>query len=117
MPFMINSLNKYDIVVVKFPFASSIKYKARPAVVISTNLYHNNGRNTVIILAISSQIESKLQFEPVISQWQESGLLKPSIFKSTIATIEENYIIEKLGTIIGNDRKNLHKLLKDICLV
>jgi mRNA-degrading endonuclease toxin of MazEF toxin-antitoxin module len=45
---MINSLNKYDIAVVKFPFASSIKYKARPAVIILSDLYHKNGRNTVI---------------------------------------------------------------------
>lgn len=29
---MIN-FSKYDVVVVKFPFASSLKYKARPAVI------------------------------------------------------------------------------------
>ena len=26
-------ISKYDVVIVKFPFASSLKYKARPAVV------------------------------------------------------------------------------------
>lgn len=36
---MIDSLNKYDVVVVKFPFASSLKYKARPAVIVSTEYY------------------------------------------------------------------------------
>jgi len=36
---MINFLNKYDVVVVKFPFASSQKYKARPAVIISNEYY------------------------------------------------------------------------------
>lgn len=34
---MINFL-KYDVVVVRFPFASSLKYKARPAVVISSDI-------------------------------------------------------------------------------
>jgi len=29
---------KYDIVVIKFPFASSLKYKARPAVVILSKI-------------------------------------------------------------------------------
>jgi len=52
---------KYDVIVVKFPFASSLKYKARPAVVISTENYNKKSRNTVMILAISSKIESKLQ--------------------------------------------------------
>ena len=37
---MINIL-KYDVVMVKFPFASSLKYKARPAVVISSKIYNN----------------------------------------------------------------------------
>ncbi len=36
---MIN-ISKYDIVVVKFPFASSLKYKARPAVVLSSEAYN-----------------------------------------------------------------------------
>lgn len=113
---MINSLNKYDIAVVKFPFASSIKYKARPAVIISSDLYHKNGRDTVIILAISSQIDTKLNFELEITNWKQSGLLKPSLLKSTIATIENQYIIQKLGTLSKKDRINLNSLLENICL-
>lgn len=31
---------KYDVVVVRFPFASSLKYKARPAVIISSEKYN-----------------------------------------------------------------------------
>jgi len=33
---------KYDVVVVKFPFASSLRYKARPAVIVSSNQYNKN---------------------------------------------------------------------------
>ena len=44
---MINIL-KYDIIVVKFPFASSLKYKARPAVVISSNDYNVSSRKTLL---------------------------------------------------------------------
>ncbi len=57
---MINSFNKYEVVVVKFPFASSLKYKARPAVIISSHFYNQNSRDTLLILAISSQIDQKL---------------------------------------------------------
>jgi len=52
---------KYDIVVVKFPFVSSLKYKARPAVVVSTDKFNQSSRNTLLILAISSQINTKLE--------------------------------------------------------
>lgn len=36
------SILKYDIVVVKFPFASSLKYKAYPAVIVSSDRYNTN---------------------------------------------------------------------------
>lgn len=109
---MINSLNKYDVIVVKFPFASSLKYKARPAVIISSNFYNQNSRESLIILAISSQIKSKLDFEIEIDKWKESGLLKPSIFKSSIATIDKESIITKLGSLYKTDINNLNLLLE-----
>ena len=112
---MTNTLNKYDIIVVKFPFASSIKYKARPAVLISAEAYNSNSRNTSIIMAISSQIKSKLALEPIIEEWQVSGLLKQSIFKASVATIENDFIITKLGTLSKKDQIGLDQLLEKIC--
>jgi len=109
------NFSKYDIVVVKFPFASSKKYKARPAVIISSNFYNENSRNTLLIMAISSKLDSSLDFEYPIRDWEKSGLLKPSIFKSSIATIEKEYIIQKLGTLSELDIKKLKIIIEEIC--
>ncbi len=109
------SFYKYDIVVVKFPFASSLKYKARPAVVISSDIYNKNERDTLLILAISSSKENKLNFELDIQNWEQSGLLKPSIFKSSIATIEKDFIITKLGKLNDTDINKLETLIGSIC--
>ena len=106
---------KYDVVVVKFPFASSIKFKARPAVIVSSNQYNKNKRDTLIILAISSQIDNKLDFEKTIKNWEQANLIKPSIFKSSIATVEKEFIITKLGSLCTNDQKSLNSLLEIIC--
>ncbi len=106
---------KYDVVVVKFPFASSLKYKARPAIVISSSIYNRDERGTALILAISSQIGSKLNFEIKVKDWKDAGLLKESIFKSAIATIEQESIIKKLGILSQSDRDNLDRLLETIC--
>jgi len=112
---MINTLNKFDVIVVKFPFASSLKYKARPAVVISTGEYNANSRNTSIIMAISSQTETKLGLEPIMEEWQSAGLLKKSILKASVATIENDFIITKLGTLSKKDQSVLTQLLEKIC--
>ncbi len=111
---MIN-ISKYDVVIVKFPFASSLKYKARPAVVVSSSLYNASSRDTLLILAISSNVDLKLDFELEIIDWKASGLLKPSIFKSAVATIEKSHLLTKVGTLSDTDIENLEKLIQDIC--
>lgn len=112
---MTNFYNKYDVVVVKFPFASSLKYKARPAVIISSEIYNENKRDTLIILAISSVIDSKLDFELDIQNWNDAGLLKESIFKSSVATIQKDFIITKLGKLSQVDVDRLEKMTQVLC--
>ncbi len=113
---MIDFFDKYDVIIVKFPFASSLKYKARPAVIISNKCYNQNSRGTYLILAISSQVKSKLDIEEEIVFWKEANLLKPSILKSSIATIEKDFIIYKLGSLLKEDRDRLDKFLNNILL-
>ena len=109
------NISKYDVVIVKFPFASSFKYKARPAVVISSNIYNKNTRDTLFIMAISSSMSNKLDFEIDVQCWNEAGLLKPSLFKSSVATIEKDFIITKVGTLSNPDRNSLDKMIKILC--
>ena len=111
---MIN-ISKYDVVVVKFPFASSMKYKARPAVVVSSELYNTKSRGTLLINAISSQVGTKLSFEKEIRGWKEAGLLKPSLFKASVATVEKEYVIAKLGRLSKQDSDILDNFLQSIC--
>lgn len=112
---MINSLNKGDVIVVKFPFSSSLKYKARPAVIISNDNYNKNSRDTIVILAISSQVNSKLSIEKEVKFYKEAGLLKESIFKASIATIQKEFVIHKLGQLTSYDHNKLNQFLDDIC--
>jgi mRNA interferase MazF len=109
------NFSKYDVVIVKFPFASSLKYKARPAVVVSSNQYNKGSRDTLLILAISSNVDHKLKFEPEIVEWQACGLLKPSIFKSAVATIEKSHVLTRVGTLSPLDIESLEILIRNIC--
>ena len=112
---LMTNISKYDVIIVKFPFASSLKYKAKPAVVVSSDLYNEKGRDTLLILAISSNVKNKLNFEVAIEKWEASGLLKPSIFKSTVATIEKNSVLAKVGNLEKGDKEKLAQLLQTIC--
>lgn len=105
------NFSKNDIVIVKFPFASSLKYKARPAVIISSDTYNQNRRDTFLILAISSNLDDRLEFEMEVKSWKDAGLLKPSIFKSSIATIEKTYIIQRVGKLNDIDVERIEMML------
>ncbi len=56
---MTNIYNKYYVIVVKFPFASSNIYKARPAVVISY-VIQKLGAFNIVLKALGDLPESKL---------------------------------------------------------
>ncbi|MFP4333383.1 MAG: type II toxin-antitoxin system PemK/MazF family toxin [Campylobacterales bacterium] len=107
--------SKYDVVVVKFPFASSLKYKARPAVVVSSDLYNQNKRDTLLILAISSSKQNRLDIEKDVLDWEDAGLLEPSIFKAAIATIEKDFVINSIGRLSSADRQTLDNMINTIC--
>jgi mRNA interferase MazF len=103
-----------DVVLVASPFTNLQTTKQRPAVVISNAAYQQN-RPDVILLAITSQIRQPLAFgEYLLQDWQLAGLLKPSVLKPLIATLEQTQIIRTLGQLSANDQIALHTVLQKI---
>lgn len=103
-----------DVVLVPFPFTDQSGGKKRPAVVVSSAIY-NEKRRDLVIMAITSRIRSPLDFgdAPVID-WQSAGLLKPSVFKPLLATIEQSLVIRVLGALTDADRHSLRTAIGSI---
>lgn len=103
-----------DIVLVTFPFTDQRTTKKRPAVVISSAAY-NLERPDLMIMAVTSQIRPSANIgEVFVRQWQEAGLLKPSVIKPVITTIEKGLVIRKLGRLKEEDLKALGQRLKAV---
>jgi len=103
-----------DIVLVKFPFTNLQTTKQRPAVIISSQLYHEN-RPDIILMAVTSRIRSPLATgEAKIENWKDAGLVKPSVFKPLIATIEKEQIIKTLGSTTSEDQSRLTTIIETI---
>lgn len=82
--------------------------------VVSSTVYQQN-RPDVILMAITSQIRQPLAFgEYVLKDWQLAGLLKPSVFKPLIATIEQAQIVKVMGQLSAADQKGLQSSLQTI---
>jgi mRNA interferase MazF len=96
-----------DVILVPFPFTNQRRNKQRPAIVISSDIY-NRSQPDLIIIAVTSQVYENLHFgEMKIDNWSKAGLIKPSIVKPVITTIEHSLVIKKLGEILPIDRQSL----------
>ena len=101
-----------DILLVPFPFTDQTSIKKRPTVVISSERY-NRQKSDIIIMAITSQFNAELNFgEMAISDYEKAGLLKPSVIKPVITTIEKSLVIRKLGQLKDSDSQYLQYLIK-----
>jgi mRNA interferase MazF len=103
-----------DIVLVPFPFTDLSTNKKRPAVIVSSNAYNQN-RPDIVIMAVTSQSHGFGYFGDVrIQDWQQAGLLKPSVIKPILTTVEKSLVIKKLGRIADNDITALSEGLQSI---
>ena len=92
-----------DVVLVPFPFTDQAASKRRPAVVISSSAYHRE-RPDLIILAVTSQTRPEAAFgEAAVGKWREAGLLRPSVLKPVVATIERRLVLRRLGRLAEED--------------
>ena len=103
-----------DVILVPFPFTDQSTSKKRPAIVISSRTY-NEERPDLIIMAVTSRIRSNpVIAEVTVQRWQEAGLLKPSVVKPVVTTIEKALVIKALGRLENNDSQALRAYLDEI---
>ena len=87
-----------DVVLVAFIFADESGSKMRPALVVSSALYHR-GRREAIVAAITSNVETRLTGDHLLKGWREAGLLFPSVVTGILRTIQRGMIRRKLGSL------------------
>ncbi len=103
-----------DVVLVPFPFTDQTAAKRRPAVIVSSDAYHSE-RPDVILVAITSRTGKPAGVGDVmIDEWREAGLLKVSLIKPVFTTVEQTLILRKLGTLQGKDIAALRKTLEEV---
>lgn len=107
---MIN-YNRGDVVLVGFVFTDQTGVRQRPAVIVSSDAYHQ-GRKETIIAAITSRINRLLVGDHLIGEWQRAGLLYPSVATGIIRTIKQDMIARKLGTMPLADMEAIDNRLR-----
>ncbi len=81
---------------------------------ISSEAYHH-AHPDIIVMAITSQRQTAILADNMtVTDWQGAGLLKPSVIKPIISTIEKGLVLKELGSLQEFDLKGLQKVLQII---
>ena len=104
----------FDVVVVPFPFTDSAQTKRRPALIISQ---HENF-STIIEHSVLAMITS-LKNEPwpldcAIQNNQQSGLTAPSVVRMKLFTLDNRFILRKIGYLSPEDQGQVKQSLSQL---
>lgn len=100
-----------DVVVVPFPFTDSAATKRRPALVISAaDFQRANGH--LVLGMITSAKHSQWSGDVRLRDWRQAGLPQPSILRLKLFTLDEQFVLRKLGRLSADDEQAVRGSLK-----
>ena len=102
-----------DVVLVNFVFSEETGSKRRPVLLLSSAWYMN-GRQEVVVSAITSNTRRLLVGDHLMIDWEEAGLLFPSVVTGIIRTIKQSMIDRKMGAVSRDDLADIEFKLKAI---
>lgn len=100
-----------DVVLVRFVFSNESGAKRRPVLVVSTEEYHQ-GRQEMIVAAITSNVDHLLPGDHLVQDWQAAGLLYPSVVTGIVRTVKQSMIHRRLGALSGTDLQAVQAQLR-----
>jgi mRNA interferase MazF len=80
-------LSSGDVVLVDFPTPRGVK--RRPAVVVSTSLYHHHRPDVIVGLLTTQVSKATAPTDHILQDWAAAGLNQPSAFRSYLVTLDD----------------------------
>lgn len=106
------ALKRGDVVLVPFPYAELRASKTRPALIVSSKAFASaEGRITVA--GITSNVaahRNPTSYE--LPNWAATGLKKPSVVTSWLATISPQLVQLTVGRLVARDLREIERRLQ-----
>jgi mRNA interferase MazF len=101
---------RWDVVLVPFPFTDLSSVKKRPAVILSPRRFNDYGDLIIGFLTSNLSGEYKLG-DYVLKNHAHAGLPLPSKFRLKIATISDRIVVKNLGRLAEDDHKAINEII------
>ena len=109
---LMETFNRFDIVVLPFPFTDRSTTKRRPALVLSNRDYQADSGH-IICAMITTAAQSHWSSDCHIRDWETAGLPKPSIVRPKVFTLDARFALRKLGQLEAADQARVDKVLSE----
>ena len=101
-----------DVVLIPFPYTDLSASKTRPAVVVSSDIYHA-ARPELLLAYVSSQIsQANPTIDYVLADWEDAGLLNPSFVRPKVAAVEPALVVYRVGALSTQDLLEVDRCLR-----
>jgi mRNA interferase MazF len=104
----------FDVVVVRYPFTDAVKIKSRPAPVLSQNATFGNEVEHTVLAKITSHKNDPWPLDAEIKNQKPSGLTAPSVVRMKLFTLDNRFILRKLGHLSKTDQEDVKQSLSRI---
>ena len=106
---------RFDVVVVPFPFTDKAAQKRRPAVVLSSAKNFNDKVRHTVMAMVTSATNPSWALDVPIRNLAAAGLPAPSVVRMKLFTLDHKFILRRAGKLAAQDqgavRSALDKLL------
>ena len=105
------SFDRFDVVVVPFPFTDRRSSKRRPAVVLSGADFGQANDHSVMAMVTSAK-HSSWKLDAPIEDLAAAGLPAASIVRMKLFTLDHRLVLRKAGRLASRDQASLAKSLR-----
>jgi mRNA interferase MazF len=106
------ALARGDIVLIPYPYSDLSASKTRPAIVISSVAYHSVFQELLLAYLTSQVTNPHPDFDYLLVDWQEAGLLKPTLMKARVAVIKSSLVQHRVGQLSQRDMVAVDRCLR-----
>lgn len=104
--------DRWQVVVVPFPFVDSPQSKRRPALVLSGASFNQHGHT--ILALITTKADPAWPGDVEIQDLTAAGLPRACIVRPKIFTLDNRLLIKRIGRLKATDRTAVDQALQEI---
>ena len=110
------TFDRFDVVVLPFPFSDQLKRKNRPVLVLSSAKF-NNESNHLVTAMITTAKGSVWPLDVPLEDYADASLPVPCLVRMKFFTAARGLIVKKVGKVSRRDAKAIGLILKQVFAV